>query len=172
MAITWNGGCGKGSGDLNEYSKKDETVSAITRDGSTFTATRADGSTFTFDQQTYGAATTSESGLMAPAQVSKLNGISAAANRLDYTIVTGTSSAISIAARGAGAVICTVPIPAGYVGVGVVGVQCSGGVCTINNFGMGNAAQGDTAWRVDMHNTGSAAVSASARIRVLCLRIT
>ena len=46
------------------YSKKNETVATITRNGTTFTVTRADGTTFTFDQQdtTYQDATTQNSG--------------------------------------------------------------------------------------------------------------
>lgn len=158
--------------DLVNYALKDETVSNITRNGTTYTVTRADGTTFTFDQQTYGAATTSESGLMTPAQVSKLNGISAGAKNVAYTVVTGTSSSVSIPANGSQAVLCNVSVPSGYVAVGVVGAGIQGGSCLINNFGMGNSAQGDTAWRVDIVNKGTGTVSAYARMRVLCLKIS
>lgn len=50
---------GRDTVDLSGYSTKAQTISNITRNGTTFTATRADGTTFTFDQQdtntTYGA---------------------------------------------------------------------------------------------------------------------
>ena len=48
------------------FAKKTQSITNITRNGTTFTATRADGSTFTFDQQTPAAATAATAGLMPP----------------------------------------------------------------------------------------------------------
>ena len=67
------------------FAGKADSISNITRNGTTFTATRADGTTFTFDQQdnntTYDVATTSANGLMSSSDKSKLNGIESGAQK-------------------------------------------------------------------------------------------
>lgn len=88
--IAWNNITSKPS----YYDAK--AIKSITRSGTTFTYTCLDGTTGTFTQQdnntTYSNATTSASGLMTAAMVTKLNGIATGANA--YTLPAATSSVL------------------------------------------------------------------------------
>lgn len=68
-----------GLGNVANYNQS-KAIKSITRSGTTFTATALDGTTFTFTQQdndtTYGVATQKTSGLMSPADKTKLDSLS------------------------------------------------------------------------------------------------
>lgn len=81
------------------FTRKDETVSDISRNDTTFTVTRADGTTFEFTQKdtTYDVATTAISGLMSAIDKAKLNSIESSAqeNIIESVSVNGTAQPIS-----------------------------------------------------------------------------